>query len=76
MAGVETDFLAFNDRAVELRRNVDTALDHREVALAHELRRGMAREMQEVQKYLLITRIGIARATDQLSMDLDVMEGE
>jgi hypothetical protein len=76
VAGVETDFLAFNDRADELRRSVDTALDHREVALAHELRRGMAREMQEVQKYLLITRVGIARATDQLSMDLDVMEGE
>ncbi len=76
VAGVETDFLAFSGRAGELRTSVDAALDHREVALAHQLRQGMAREMQEVQKYLLFTRIGIARATDQLSMDSDVMEGE
>ena len=76
VAGVETDFLAFTDRADRLSAEVSSALDQRELALAGELRRGMAREMQEVQKYLLATRVGIARATDQLAIQTDTMEGE
>ncbi len=75
-AGVETDFLAFTDRADVLTADVARALDAREVALAGELRRGMAREMKEVQQYLLVTRIGIARATDELAMGAETVEGE
>ena len=75
-AGVETDFLAFTDRADMLTADVARALDAREVALAGELRRGMAREMKEVQQYLLVTRIGIARATDELAMGSETVEGE
>lgn len=75
-AGVETDFLAFTDRADMLTADVVQALDQREVALAGELRRGMAREMKEVQQYLLVTRIGIARATDELAMGSETVEGE
>jgi len=75
-AGVETDFMVFTDRADMLTADVARALDAREVALAGELRRGMAREMQEVQQYLLITRIGIARATDELAMGAETVEGE
>ncbi len=66
-AGVETDFIAFADRATDIRAQVDSALDNRELALAEQLRRGMQREMREVQQYLLVTRIAIARATDQLA---------
>jgi tetratricopeptide (TPR) repeat protein len=75
-AGVETDFLAFTDRADVLTADVGRALNEREVALAGEIRRGMAREMQEVQQYLLVTRIGIARATDALAMESQTVEGE
>lgn len=75
-AGVETDFLAFTDRADVLTASVARALNDREVALAGEIRRGMAREMKEVQQYLLVTRIGIARATDQLAMSAAAVEGE
>ena len=75
-AGVETDFLVFTDRADMLTADVARALDAREVALAGELRRGMAREMKEVQQYLLVTRIGIARATDELAMGAETVEGE
>ena len=75
-AGVETDFLVFTDRADVLTADVARALDAREVALAGELRRGMAREMKEVQQYLLVTRIGIARATDELAMGAETVEGE
>jgi len=75
-AGVETDFLIFADRADLLTADVANALDARQVALAGELRRGMAREMKEVQQYLLVTRIGIARATDELAMGSETVEGE
>jgi hypothetical protein len=75
-AGVETDYLAFADRADVLTSDVARALNAREVALAGELRRGMAREMKEIQQYLLVTRIGIARATDELAMGAETMEGE
>ena len=36
--------------------------------LAAEIRRGMQREVLEVQEYLLVARIAIARATDQLAL--------
>jgi hypothetical protein len=75
-AGVETDYLAFTDRADVLTADVARALNAREVALAGELRRGMAREMKEIQQYLLVTRIGIARATDELAMGAETVEGE
>jgi len=67
-AGVETDFLIFADRAQDLIARVDTARENRELALAAEIKRGMRREMREVQQYLLVTRIAIARATDQLAL--------
>lgn len=76
VAGVETDFLAFADRAEVITADVSRALNDREMALAGEIRRGMAREMREVQQYLLVTRIGIARATDALAMGSDTVEGE
>jgi hypothetical protein len=67
-ATVETDFLIFAQRASEIAAAVDQARLNRELALAEELKRGMNREMREVQQYLLVTRIAIARATDQLAM--------
>ena len=66
-AGVETDFIAFSERAQNITRLVDTALLRREEQLAAEIRKGMQREKREVEQYLLITRIAIARATDQLA---------
>jgi hypothetical protein len=36
--------------------------------LAQEVKAGMQREMRQVEQYLLVTRIAIARATDQLAM--------
>jgi hypothetical protein len=67
VAGVEADFGAFAERAGNLAAQVDASLGQREVALAAELREGMAREMQALQRYLLATRIGIARTTDRLA---------
>jgi hypothetical protein len=67
-AGVETDFLLFTDRANNISAQVNRARENREIALAAELKRGMQREMREVQQYLLVTRIAIARATDQLAI--------
>lgn len=67
-AGVETDFLIFADRAKDISAQVNLARENREIALAAELKRGMQREMREVQQYLLVTRIAIARATDQLAI--------
>jgi hypothetical protein len=74
-AGVETDFLLFATRAQEITRSVDGALNSREMALAAELSRGLNQERKEVQQYLLITRIAIARATDQLAV-VDMAEGD
>ncbi|MCZ6887191.1 MAG: hypothetical protein O7H39_01755 [Gammaproteobacteria bacterium] len=68
VAGVETDFNAFRDRARELGARVETALHHRQEMLAKQLREGMRRELHQVQHYLLITRIALARATDKLAM--------
>ena len=68
VAGVETDFLSFIDRADAISDQVRTARDRREVMLAQEVKAGMQREMRQVEQYLLVTRIAIARATDQLAM--------
>ena len=68
VAGVETDFLSFIDRANAISDQVRTARDRREVMLAQEVKAGMQREMRQVEQYLLVTRIAIARATDQLAM--------
>ena len=79
VAGVATDYLLFTDRAQVITSQVDRALDNREQELANELRRGMQREMREVEQYLLITRIAIARATDQLAearVDAPTGDGE
>ena len=46
------------------------------MALASQLKRGMAKEREEVQRYLLAARVGIARATDHLAADPVTMEGE
>lgn len=71
-AGVETDFIAFSKRARDITRMVDTALRDREEQLAAEIHKGMNREKREVEHYLLITRIAIARATDQLAQVVTV----
>ena len=68
-AGVATDFHAFAQRADVIAARVDQALNGREEMLAAEIRRGMQREMLEVQEYLLVARIAIARATDQLALN-------
>lgn len=67
MAGVQTDFLAFAERADVVAVRVDDALRGREESLAAEIRRGIQHEMREVREYLLVARIAIARATDLLA---------
>lgn len=67
VTGVGADFDHFRARANGLTVAVEQALVGREEALAQQIREGMQREMQQVQQYLLITRIAIARATDQLA---------
>lgn len=68
MAGVGTDFLVFQDRAADITTMVNAARIGRESLLANEIRARMQQEMQQVQQYLLVTRIAIARATDQLAL--------
>ena len=67
VGGVGTDFLAFLDRADGISKMVTQARVARETMLAEEIRGRMHQEMQQVQQYLLVTRIAIARATDQLA---------
>ena len=71
VAGAETNYLLFADRAQLLTARIDAAIADREAVLAREIRRGMEREAQQVEQYLLVTRIAIARATDQLGMNAD-----
>jgi hypothetical protein len=68
MAGVGTDFLVFQDRAADITSMVNAARTSRETLLADEIRGRMQQEMDQVQQYLLVTRIAIARATDQLAV--------
>ena len=65
--GVETNFATFIVRADAITAQVAAARRHREEQLAFAIRDGMHREMEQVQRYLLVTRIAIARATDQLA---------
>ncbi len=68
-AGVQTDFLAFQTRADSITREVAVALADRETRLGDQIRSGIHREIAQVERQLLVTRIAIARATDQLAMD-------
>ena len=65
---VAADFSTFARRAESVRALVDGARDNAEERLAREIRNGMQREMEEVAQYLLVARIAIARATDQLAL--------
>lgn len=75
IAGVQTDFLAFQERADSISRAVEVALAQRESMLAAEIKSGMAREIQQIERNLLVTRIAIARATDRLAMHDPALEG-
>ena len=66
-SGVGAQFSAFLDRADELKAQVAGARSGREQMLAAEIRNRMQDEMRQVEQYLLVTRIAIARATDQLA---------
>ncbi len=72
VATVGTDFLAFLERADDITAMVNDARVSRETLLADEIRGRMQQEMKQVQQYLLVTRIAIARATDQLAMNAGV----
>ncbi len=77
-AGVQTDFLAFQTRADAITREVAVALADRETRLGDQIRSGIHREIAQVERQLVVTRIAIARATDQLAMDqlsMDQAEG-
>lgn len=67
-AGVLADFSAFSNRAAGLVARVDDALLRREEKLAVEIKRGMQREAEQVQQYLLTARIAIARTLDQYAV--------
>lgn len=67
-AGLLADFSAFSGRAGALAARVEDALTEREEQLALELKRGMQREAQQVQQYLLTARVAIARTLDQYAV--------
>lgn len=75
VAGVHTDFVVFDDRAQTLISQVDVAMGSRQEMLAQQLRRGMNLERDRLQQYLLVTRVAIARATDQLAAVTDDQGG-
>jgi len=66
--GVGTDFLAFLTRAERISAMVNGARQNRETLLANQILERVQRETRQVQQYLLVTRIAIARTTDQLAM--------
>ena len=68
-AGVQTDLYSFVDRADAITVQIAQAQAVREERLAVELKRGMDREVQQLEKFLLATRIAIARASDHLAME-------
>jgi hypothetical protein len=70
-AGVETDFLAFQSRADDITRQVALALNDRQTRLADQVRNGIRREVAQLERHLLITRMAIARATDALALSAD-----
>ena len=67
VAGVGTDMSIFHDRAADLLAQVSAARDQRETMLAGAIRGRMRDEADQVEQYLLVTRIAIARATDLLA---------
>jgi len=67
--GVQTDFLSFQTRADAITAQVSVALADREARLGDQIRGGIHREIAQVERQLLVTRIAIARATDQLAME-------
>ena len=67
VAGVGADFELFAYRAADIVVAVTEAQRSREVLLANEIRQRMMDEARQLQQYLLVTRIAIARATDQLA---------
>lgn len=71
IAGFATEFSHFNERAEDLLAQVDRARVAREALLADEIRGRMQKEMAGIEKYLLVTRIAIARATDRLALRSD-----
>ncbi len=74
--GIQVDFLAFQGRADAIRDEVAVAIAQRETRLADQIRAGIHREMAQVERQILVTRIAIARATDHLAMDSAVEAGE
>lgn len=70
-AGVETNFLAFQSRADDITRQVAVALNDRQQRLADQVRGGIRREVAQLERHLLITRMAIARATDQLALSVE-----
>jgi hypothetical protein len=75
-AGVHTDFLAFQTRADAITREVALALLDRETRLADRIRGGIRREVAQLERQLLFTRMAIARATDQLAFAADAKEAK
>jgi len=63
--GVLAEFSQYSQRADSLLARVDGALLKREEQLAQEIKRGMRREAEQVEEYLLTARIAIARTLDQ-----------
>ena len=74
-AGVETDFYVFIERSNDIVAQVREARQGREELLAGEIRARMQQEVQQLQQYLLVTRIAIARATDVLALNT-IEQGE
>jgi len=72
-AGLLADFSGFEQRAGALAVRVSQALEVREEQLALELKRGMQRESEQVQQYLLTARIAIARTLDQYAVIDEVL---
>ena len=68
-SGVHVDFFAFQGRADSIREEVAVAIAQRETRLGDQIRSGIHREMAQVERQILVTRVAIARATDQLAMD-------
>lgn len=71
VAGVGRSFAAFGERAMQVAQQVTVARERREQRLASEIRERLDGEEAQLQEYLLVTRIAIARATDQLAQLAD-----
>jgi len=71
VTGVETDFRQFQVRADAIASAVHGARANREAVLVAELRSGMGRERAQLDRYLLLTRIAIARTMDGIALGAD-----